>query len=70
MSAPLVAGAGEPASADALQHTDAVWLVSSVRGLTEVRQLDGVAMQASPITMTLRTLAAFPATEPAPGLTR
>lgn len=39
---------------------DGVWLTSSVRGLAEVRSLDGTPLSPSPRTAALRSLLAFP----------
>ncbi|GGK29684.1 4-amino-4-deoxychorismate lyase [Pilimelia terevasa] len=45
----------------ALAAADGVWLASSVRGLAEVRALDGAALPASRHTAALRDLLGFPA---------
>lgn len=46
---------------DALRAADGVWLTSSLRGLAEVRALDGVPLRPSPHTSTIRDLLGFPA---------
>ncbi|MEH0842650.1 aminotransferase class IV [Micromonospora sp. CPCC 205711] len=43
-----------------LLRADGVWLTSSLRGLTELRTLDGSPVPPSPLTPKLRTLLAFP----------
>jgi 4-amino-4-deoxychorismate lyase len=43
-----------------LPATDGVWLASSVRGLAEVRALDGVELLPSPHTERLRSLVSRP----------
>ncbi|MEO3928270.1 aminotransferase class IV [Micromonosporaceae bacterium B7E4] len=43
-----------------LHTTDGVWFTSSVRGLAEVRELDGVPLAASPHTAVLADLLGFP----------
>jgi 4-amino-4-deoxychorismate lyase len=45
---------------DELAASDGVWLTSSVRGPAEVRDLDGVALPASPHTGAIRDLLGFP----------
>ncbi|MGH3750547.1 MAG: aminotransferase class IV, partial [Micromonosporaceae bacterium] len=42
-----------------LQAADGVWLVSSVRGVTAVRELDGAALTVSPQHKALQELAGF-----------
>jgi 4-amino-4-deoxychorismate lyase len=42
-----------------LRTTDGVWLASSVRGLTEVRSLDGIALGPSPETARMRKLLGY-----------
>ncbi|GAB3968341.1 hypothetical protein GCM10027615_19960 [Plantactinospora veratri] len=42
-----------------LRAADGVWFTSSVRGLAEVRELDGVPLAASPHTAALRDLLGF-----------
>ncbi|MGR6322382.1 aminotransferase class IV [Micromonospora soli] len=44
----------------ALQTADAAWLTSSLRGLAQVRSLDGVPHSSSPLTPALLTLLGFP----------
>ncbi|TWJ25609.1 4-amino-4-deoxychorismate lyase [Micromonospora endolithica] len=48
-----------------LSRADGVWLISSVRGLAEVRTLDGTALPRSPRTAALRSHLGYPA-PPAP----
>ncbi|MGS2613216.1 aminotransferase class IV [Micromonospora sp. LZ34] len=43
-----------------LTATDGVWFTSSVRGLTELRTLDGTALPSSPKTPALQSLLSFP----------
>lgn len=43
-----------------LHHTDGAWFTSSVRGLAEIRALDGVPLPASPHTPALRDLLGLP----------
>ncbi|QSB14514.1 aminotransferase class IV [Natronosporangium hydrolyticum] len=43
-----------------LTAADGVWLVSSVRGVAAVRELDGVALKPSPLTADLQRLAGHP----------
>ncbi|MFU8853105.1 aminotransferase class IV [Micromonospora sp. SL1-18] len=43
-----------------LKGADGVWLTSSLRGLAEVRSLDGTPLRRSPQTPALRSLLAFP----------
>ncbi|HEX5597825.1 MAG TPA: aminotransferase class IV [Micromonosporaceae bacterium] len=45
---------------EALRTVDGVWFTSSVRGLAEVRSLDGVPFPPSPHTAALRDLLGFP----------
>lgn len=47
---------------DALRAADGVWFTSSVRGLVEVRALDGVPLGPSPHTRELQDLVGFPLT--------
>ncbi|GIG85429.1 4-amino-4-deoxychorismate lyase [Plantactinospora endophytica] len=44
-----------------LHTADGVWFSSSVRGLAEIRELDGVPLPVSPHTAALRDLLGFPA---------
>lgn len=43
-----------------LRHAGGAWLASSVRGLAEIRELDGVELPPSPHTETLRSLVSHP----------
>ncbi len=43
-----------------LRASDGVWFTSSVRGLAEVRELDGMPLPASPYTAAIRELLGFP----------
>ncbi|ATO16206.1 aminotransferase IV [Micromonospora sp. WMMA2032] len=60
-AAELGLGAGEhlPTVAD-LRDAEAIWLTSSLRGLAEVRTLDGTPHPRSPLTPRLLTLLGFP----------
>lgn len=45
---------------DELRHADGVWLTSSIRGLAEVRALDGTPLPPSPHTRAIRELLGYP----------